>query len=113
PFPPLSCSSSPVLPRPPSPPPFPYTTLFRSKLTVVSPAPFNVPAVPIRLLPVTTSLVPCVIVKLAVPTTNPNAFKLTLPLTCNADRKSTRLNSIHQICSYPVSSSKQNHLPTP
>ena len=51
---------------------------------LVTPAPASTPLAPERLFLVSTSLVPWVIVKLAVPTTKPNAFKLTLPPTCNA-----------------------------
>ena len=47
-------------------------------------------------------LVPWVIVKLAVPTTKPNAFKLTLPPTCNATPLVNSLLNIGRICAVSV-----------
>src|SRR6185503_8056768 len=65
-------------------PPVPANKFRLVSVTVVTPALVNTPLAPIAVFFVSTVLVPCVIVKLAVPTTNPNAFKLTLPPTCKA-----------------------------
>src|SRR5207244_10937251 len=101
-----------TLPRPPSPPLFPYTTLFRSddRTVLVLPA-FKVAtghqsASTTSTLPVTVSLSSRAMAFAtdSVLTIDGKLFGArALARTPNArDRKSTRLNSSHQIISYAV-----------
>src|SRR5207302_11099629 len=100
---------SPLLPPPPSSPPFPYTTLFRSwrfssRVVNQKTDPFpSALSTPIR--PPISSTIRC---EIASPSPVPPNFLVVEASTCEndlksrPDRKSTRLNSSHVKISYAV-----------
>src|SRR5258708_30398557 len=84
--------------RPPRSTLFPYTTLFRSPVVI-----WDENAAPIGIVP----MVPSVNYAFgtsssAWTTTGTNGGLIVMPTDYNQDRKSTRLNSSHQIISYAV-----------
>src|SRR5699024_12705717 len=96
-------------PRPPTSPPFPYTTLFRSTYDFnETPSESEAAAVPasetaLESLPASTAETALE----SQPDTNPETSASALPVS--GDRKSTRLNSSHVSISYAVFCLKKNN----
>src|SRR5207244_9672508 len=102
---PHAASYLPVLPLPPLPTLSPYTTLFRSRRRGVASAPTSTAFLPgcshRRETSASDCSKPCATPRSAAARGSGQSLAL-VSRRCEQDRKSTRLNSSHQIISYAV-----------